>query len=114
MDEVLWFDATQQDSFERIAESSIKDVLSGFNGTIFCYGQTGSGKTWTMFGPDKGVPQPELFGIIPQSAAFLFDEVSRLNDITEAKVSISILEIYMEQIHDLLKPDTPPDKLKVW
>jgi hypothetical protein len=45
-----------------------RDVLQGYNGTIFAYGQTGAGKTFTMFGPDLG--SPELRGIIPRACSY--------------------------------------------
>jgi kinesin family protein 5 len=41
---------SQKDTFELVARQTIRDVLNGYNGTIFAYGQTGSGKTYTMVG----------------------------------------------------------------
>jgi Cdc6-like AAA superfamily ATPase len=70
--------------------------LNGINGTIFLYGQTGSGKTHTMLGVSND-------GILIQSLKDLFDEVQ--NDLDKSfVVRCSYIEIYNEQIFDLLKP----------
>jgi|LauGreDrversion4_2_1035121.scaffolds.fasta_scaffold962607_1 kinesin family protein 5 len=72
---------------------SIKDVVRGFNSTIFAYGQTGSGKTYTMFGPHwednfgyqntmgsishgNFLTDSNKFGIIPKSIEEIFNELS--------------------------------------
>ena len=56
-------DSTQEDVYETAAKPIVKDVLDGYNGTIFAYGQTSSGKTYTM----EGVLQDkEDMGIIPR------------------------------------------------
>ncbi len=47
-----------------------RDVIRGYNGTIFAYGQTGSGKSFTMFGPDIG--NNSLKGIIPRSCEYVY------------------------------------------
>ncbi len=47
-----------------------RDVLEGYNGTIFAYGQSGSGKTFTMFGPEKPYPD-ELKGVIPRASEYV-------------------------------------------
>lgn len=44
-------ESTQVDVYERVAAHIVRDVLQGYNGTIFAYGQTGTGKTHTMLGP---------------------------------------------------------------
>eukprot|EP01084_Bolivina_argentea_P148947 260295_1 len=40
----------QERMFNIVAEQTCRDVVNGYNGTIFVYGQTGSGKTYTMYG----------------------------------------------------------------
>lgn len=47
-DKVFRPDATQEKVYNEAAKEIVKDVLSGYNGTIFAYGQTSSGKTHTM------------------------------------------------------------------
>lgn len=65
LDKVFPSDSTQIEVYNEVVESSINDVLNGYNGTIFTYGQSGSGKTYTMFGED--IWDEESKGIIPRS-----------------------------------------------
>jgi len=82
--------------------------LNGYNGTIFAYGQTGAGKTHTMEGrPDP----PHLRGIIPNSFQHIFDYVSSARD-QQFLVRASYLEIYNEEIRDLLSKD-PKNSLEL-
>jgi kinesin family member 12 len=85
-----------------------------YNATIFAFGQTGSGKTFTITGPEYGwESNPENAGIIPRALAFLFEQISRtdtpsssLKDSITPKhiVRAAYLEIYNEQVQDLLNP----------
>ena len=71
-------------------------------GTIFAYGQTGTGKTFTM----EGVRSiPEKKGIIPNSFAHIFGEISKVGGDVKFLVRVSYLEIYNEDICDLLSKD---------
>ncbi|CAM9958619.1 unnamed protein product [Heterosigma akashiwo] len=95
-------DATQQKIYEVCAAPVVEAVLDGFNGTIFAYGQTGAGKSHTMEGyPDP----PELRGIIPNSFEHIFDKVALAGDDQQWLVRASYLEIYNEEIRDLLSKD---------
>lgn len=88
--------------YERSARPIVQAVMEGFNGTIFAYGQTGTGKTFTMEGERK---VPHLRGIIPRSFDHIFGEI----DAAEGKqflVRASYMEIYMEDIRDLLSKDS--------
>ena len=62
-DKVLKPNVTQEQVYGSAAKSIVKDVLCGYNGTIFAYGQTSSGKTHTMEGV---IGDPTLQGIIPR------------------------------------------------
>jgi hypothetical protein len=75
--------------------------MDGFNGTVFAYGQTGAGKTHTMEG---NLDEPETRGIIPNSFQFIFDRVGTLEN-KKFLVRGSYLEIYNEEIRDLLGRD---------
>ena len=83
----------------------IKQVLEGYNCTVFAYGQTGTGKTYTMegLGEIRGSWEndPDA-GIIPRSLSDLFDGLRTSNDTTEYSVRVSFLEMYNEEIYDLL------------
>nr|XP_009941700.1 PREDICTED: kinesin-like protein KIF3C [Opisthocomus hoazin] len=79
----------------------IEAVLRGFNGTVFAYGQTGTGKTYTMQG---AWAEPEKRGIIPMSFEHIFTHISRSQN-QQYLVRASYLEIYQEEIRDLLAKD---------
>eukprot|EP00798_Chlamydomonas_sp_ICE-L_P001632 gene1632-33022_t len=70
--------------------------------TIFAYGQTGTGKSHTMEGKEE---PPELRGIIPNSFVYVFDEIGKQSGSKEFLVRASYLEIYNEDVRDLLSKD---------
>ena len=76
----------------------VQSVLSGFNGTVMCYGQTGSGKTFTQVG---SVDSYQNRGITPRAIADIFSYVSD-HPQYEASISVSYVEIYQDQLIDLL------------
>ena len=95
----------QLDIYNETARPIINSVLEGYNGTIFAYGQTGTGKTYTMEG-DRSVS--ELHGIIPNSFAHIFGHISKSEGEIQFLVRVLYLEIYNEQIRDLLGKDKSP------
>jgi hypothetical protein len=79
------------------------DIFKGFNCTILAYGQTGSGKTFTM-GTASGSDQvKETDGVIRRACADLFAMIDKRCD-GNARVELSYLEIYNEEIRDLMVP----------
>ena len=84
-------EVSQSDAFEKTLQSLIPDVLSGKNACCFAYGATGSGKTFTMTG------NQQMPGLIPQGVDALFQQ-------SDIQVSMQYVEIYNEQIKDLLQP----------
>ena len=84
------------------AKPVIEGVLDGFNCTIFAYGQTSSGKTHTMQGPD--IEDLELQGIIPRMVRTVFNRIETASENIEFIVKVSMIEIYMEKVKDLLNP----------
>jgi kinesin family member 5 len=88
---------------------TFKGVLEGFNGTIFAYGQTGSGKTFTMQGPD--IENFELQGIVPRMVRTIFSKIENSSENVEFTVKVSMIEIYMEKVRDLL--DTTKTNLQI-
>eukprot|EP00698_Gefionella_okellyi_P025620 TRINITY_DN9445_c0_g1_i1.p1 TRINITY_DN9445_c0_g1~~TRINITY_DN9445_c0_g1_i1.p1 ORF type:complete len:1511 (-),score=407.47 TRINITY_DN9445_c0_g1_i1:142-4404(-) len=101
--------ATQLEVYEEF-KPAIDDVLGGYNTTIFAYGQTGSGKTHSMFGPD--VRNDQLMGIIPRAAKQIFDHLHQLPSAAVVTVKMSFLEIYKEQVRDLLSPTEDPLRVR--
>jgi kinesin family protein 3/17 len=91
----------QKDLYEETFRITVDAVLEGYNGTIFAYGQTGTGKTFTMEGVRS---DPELCGVIPNSFDHIFKHIARSHD-KQFLVRASYLEIYQEEIRDLLSKD---------
>jgi kinesin family protein 3/17 len=101
----VYDDTSQQEVlYQETAARIVDSVLEGFNGTIFAYGQTGTGKTFTMEGVNE---PPELRGIIPRAFAQVFEMIAaRGGENTEFLVRASYLEIYNEDVRDLLSKST--------
>lgn len=100
---------TQQQLYDESAYPLVESTLKGYNSTIFAYGQTGCGKTYTML----GVPtDANLRGIIPNSFAHIFGCISESKTDKMFLVRCSYIEIYNEEIRDLLKYD-PNSKLEL-
>ena len=102
--------STQYDVYEFTAKPIIKDVLNGFNGTIFAYGQTASGKTHTMEGD---LSDPDLYGITPRIVDDIFDYIYNMDPASnvEFTLKVSYFEVYNEEIRDLL--DLTKGKLSI-
>ena len=104
-DNVFTSFSTQREVFDQTLAPVIGDVLGGYESTVFAYGQTGTGKTHTMEGI---INDPDERGVIPRAA---FDVFRRLSDesYVESHVSASFLEIYNEELCDLLLDVDPDD-----
>ncbi|XP_010209937.1 PREDICTED: kinesin heavy chain isoform 5C [Tinamus guttatus] len=98
-DRVLPPNTTQEQVYNACAKQIVKDVLEGYNGTIFAYGQTSSGKTHTMEGK---LHDPQLMGIIPRIAHDIFDHIYSMDENLEFHIKVSYFEIYLDKIRDLL------------
>ncbi|MCO5594619.1 hypothetical protein L7F22_048652 [Adiantum nelumboides] len=81
----------------------IRSVLDGFNVCIFAYGQTGSGKTYTMTGPNN--PSSKDWGVNFRALHDLFELAQYRNDLVHYDVGVQMIEIYNEQVRDLLCAD---------
>ena len=92
---------SSQDIIYKPAQAMVGSFTKGFNSTIFAYGQTGSGKTWTMFGD---VNSEENMGIVSRSCAQVFSYMkeTKEKDGINTELKVSMIEIYNEQINDLL------------
>ncbi|KAH7461952.1 Kinesin heavy chain [Phytophthora ramorum] len=104
-DRVFDTNSTQEEVYTHSAKPLVHEFLQGYNCTIFAYGQTGSGKTHTILGPKDGVlvSADEEGGIISRVAKDLYEEVERAKT-DPIELTVSFVEIYMEQIRDLLSP----------
>jgi kinesin family protein 11 len=124
-DGVFGPDATQAEVYESAIEPIVLETLEGFNCTVFAYGQTGTGKTHTMEGAgDEKKEKMERFsdtpnassaslasndaiptnaGIVPRALRQIFSHLA--NTTTEYSVKCTFLELYNEEITDLLSDD---------
>ncbi|XP_013368732.1 PREDICTED: kinesin-like protein KIF12 isoform X13 [Chinchilla lanigera] len=101
---------TQEDVFRACGVRRLGELaLRGFSCTVFTFGQTGSGKTYTLTGPPpqgEGVPvPPSLAGIMQRTFTWLLDRVQHLD--AAVTLRASYLEIYNEQVRDLLSVGCP-------
>ena len=111
--------------------------MEGYNCTVFAYGQTGTGKTFTMEG-GNGRDDPTVTwetgkysntftnyvpnacsvdptaGIIPRALAQILDSLKEQSDNVEYSVKISFLELYNEEIFDLLSSVDDTSKLRLY
>ncbi|KAM0940383.1 putative plus-end-directed kinesin ATPase [Dioscorea sansibarensis] len=101
--------ARQRDVYEQAIVPIVNEVLEGFNCTIFAYGQTGTGKTYTMEGDCKRTKcgskgqLPSDAGVIPRAVKQIFNTLESQN--AEYSVKVTFLELYNEEITDLLAPE---------
>ncbi|XP_059287546.1 kinesin-like protein KIN-14M [Lycium ferocissimum] len=102
--------ATQAEVYSDI-QPLIKSVLDGYSVCIFAYGQTGSGKTYTMTGPDKATEVN--WGVNYRALNDLF-RISQVRESTFTyEITVQMMEIYNEQVRDLLSSDSSQKKLGI-
>lgn len=119
VDHAMGMDASQVDMFDVVGWPMVDHCMDGFNSTIFAYGQTGSGKTHTMMGSScRDAETGELdreAGLIPRVFDALFAAIEEREGACKSQgedagesvrycVKCSFLEIYNEEITDLLDP----------
>ncbi|KAI9315467.1 kinesin motor domain-containing protein [Dichotomocladium elegans] len=101
-DRVFGPEATQEQIYGEVAQPILEEVLMGYNCTIFAYGQTGTGKTYTMEGDleQRYNRCSAQAGIIPRAISKLFETLD--NEGAEYSVKVSLIELYNEELRDLL------------
>jgi hypothetical protein len=92
---------SQKDVYDQVGTYVLKNIFSGYNGCIMAYGQSGSGKTHTMMGSAE---HPDEMGLIPRLCIELFERIQLAPNL-KFNVELSYLEIYAEQIRDLINPE---------
>jgi hypothetical protein len=96
-------DISQDEIFQVVGKPITTSCLSGYNATVFAYGQTGAGKTHTIIGPEDSLSEER--GLLPRCIEFLFTSINRevrRCEGLEFLVKCSFIEIYQEQVIDLL------------
>ncbi|XP_075527900.1 kinesin-like protein 31E isoform X1 [Dermacentor variabilis] len=111
-DHVFDCPSEQETVYNSCVRQLIDGCFEGYNATVLAYGQTGSGKTYTMgTGYDLHV-NPHEQGIIPRAVQHLFDGITARqqeardqgNPPPDFKVNVQFMELYNEEIFDLLGP----------
>ncbi|KAL8185743.1 UNVERIFIED_CONTAM: hypothetical protein K2H54_057450 [Gekko kuhli] len=106
-DMVFGAQAKQIDVYRSVMCPVLDEVLMGYNCTVFAYGQTGTGKTFTMEGersPNEEYTWEEdpLADVIPRTLHQIFEKLGESG--AEFSLKVSLLEIYNEELFDLLNP----------
>ncbi|KAK3238539.1 hypothetical protein CYMTET_51455, partial [Cymbomonas tetramitiformis] len=104
-DKLISSEETNEDVYVKTTREIVTAAVDGFNGTIFAYGQTSSGKTHTIRG------SYETPGLLPLAVGELFDILEKTPN-RQFLVRACYLEIYNEEIKDLLEPSALPLKLR--
>ncbi|CAG9833821.1 unnamed protein product [Diabrotica balteata] len=101
-DQVFQESATQEEFFVELSQL-VQSAIDGYNVCVFAYGQTGSGKTYTM----QGLEDRVHMGMIPRTMNLIFDTIEDLKRCKwQYVVTASFLEIYNENVRDLLDSNT--------
>uniref|UniRef100_A0A8C7TVJ5 Kinesin family member 4 n=1 Tax=Oncorhynchus mykiss TaxID=8022 RepID=A0A8C7TVJ5_ONCMY len=106
------FDPTteQEEVFNSAVSPLLYGLFKGYHATVLAYGQTGSGKTFSMGGTYTSAQENEpTVGVIPRVVRMIFQEREKHTD-CEVSLTVSYLEIYNEEILDLLCPSASKDK----
>ncbi|XP_077526588.1 kinesin-like protein KIF11 [Haemaphysalis longicornis] len=115
-DRVFGPEAKQIDVYQAVMGPTIAEVMMGYNCTVFAYGQTGTGKTFTMEGERSNAnlcwAEDPSAGIIPRTLQQLFEEL-QLQDL-EFTIRVSFLELYNEELFDLLSAHDDTSRLKIY
>ncbi|KAL5223248.1 hypothetical protein ABZP36_027961 [Zizania latifolia] len=111
-DKVFYEDAEQSDVYNFIAVPIVAaDAINGINGTVITYGQTGAGKTYSMEGPSILHCNKQKTGLLQRVVDELFQCLQPLESLNMWSVKLSMVEIYLEKVRDLL--DLSKDNLQI-
>ncbi|XP_021321193.1 kinesin-like protein KIN-1 isoform X3 [Sorghum bicolor] len=108
-DKVFYEDSQQSDVYNFLAVPIVSDAINGINGTIITYGQTGAGKTYSMEGPSILHCNEQKTGLVQRVVDELF--VCLGSSASTWTVKLSMVEIYLEKVRDLL--DLSKDNLQI-
>lgn len=104
-DHLFFPESSNEDIFNGVVKKVVLQSMNGYNSSIFTYGQTASGKTFTMNGSHS---QP---GIIPQAIYYCFKSIQDSFPDREFLFRVSYIEVYNEQLKDLLNSE--PAHIKI-
>ncbi|CAH4032683.1 unnamed protein product, partial [Pieris brassicae] len=99
-DKVFGESSTQDEVYDAVCAPLVGDTLNGIAGAVFAYGATGAGKTHTMT------------GLMSRALSHLFSAIAKSENPDSFEVKMSYIEIYNENIRDLLNPSVGPLELR--
>uniref|UniRef100_A0A8C3L974 Kinesin family member 27 n=1 Tax=Chrysolophus pictus TaxID=9089 RepID=A0A8C3L974_CHRPC len=111
-DYVFGKNSTQGEVYTVCIKPLLLSLTEGYNATVFAYGQTGSGKTYTIGGGHIASIAEHEQGIIPRAIQELFQHISENHNI-DFHVKVSYIEVYMEELRDLLELETSVKDLHI-
>ncbi|XP_028627916.1 kinesin-like protein KIF27 isoform X4 [Grammomys surdaster] len=117
-DRVFTFDfvfgknSTQDEVYNTCIKPLVLSLIEGYNATVFAYGQTGSGKTYTIGGGHVASVVEGQKGIIPRAIQEIFQSISE-NPNIDFKIKVSYIEVYKEDLRDLLELETSMKDLHI-
>uniref|UniRef100_A0A667HMV4 Kinesin family member 27 n=1 Tax=Lynx canadensis TaxID=61383 RepID=A0A667HMV4_LYNCA len=117
-DRVFTFDfvfgknSTQDEVYNACIKPLVLSLIEGYNATVFAYGQTGSGKTYTIGGGHVASVVEGQKGIIPRAIQEIFQNISE-NSSTDFNIKVSYIEVYKEDLRDLLELETSMKDLHI-
>lgn len=95
--------------YELMGKPLVEQVLLGYNACLFCYGQTGTGKTATMMGYDELGP-----GLLPRMLGDMCTQAAEMRKQgCTVTLTVQMLEVYNDDINDLLVDRNKWDKVDV-
>ncbi|XP_051822247.1 kinesin-like protein KIF27 isoform X2 [Antechinus flavipes] len=104
-DFVFGKNSTQDEVYSTCIKPLVASLIEGYNATVFAYGQTGSGKTYTIGGGHIASVAEDKKGIIPRAIQDLFQSISE-NSSIDFNIKVSYIEVYKEDLRDLLELET--------
>ncbi|XP_059267766.1 kinesin-like protein KIF27 isoform X2 [Mustela nigripes] len=117
-DRVFTFDfvfgknSTQDEVYNTCIKPLVLSLIEGYNATVFAYGQTGSGKTYTIGGGHVASVVEGQKGIIPRAIQEIFQNISE-NPSIDFSIKVSYIEVYKEDLRDLLELETSMKDLHI-
>ncbi|XP_052556642.1 kinesin-like protein KIF27 isoform X2 [Tympanuchus pallidicinctus] len=111
-DYVFGKNSTQGEVYTVCIKPLLLSLTEGYNATVFAYGQTGSGKTYTIGGGHIASIVEDEKGIIPRAIQELFQHISENRNI-DFRVKVSYIEVYKEELRDLLELETSVKDLHI-
>ncbi|XP_065601717.1 kinesin-like protein KIF27 [Cyrtonyx montezumae] len=104
--------STQGEVYTVCIKPLLQSLTEGYNATVLAYGQTGSGKTYTIGGGHIASISEEEKGIIPRAIQELFQHISENHNV-DFHVKVSYIEVYKEELYDLLELETSVKDLHI-